>query len=80
MIRTLRHFVVDCLAEDPVGGICPNWASGAGLPTMPNWDVSDVTQMNAVFARNCDLQRRHLEMGHQKCYKYAWDVPTVGKF
>ena len=47
----IASFVVDCLAEDPVGGICPNWASGAGLPTMPNWDVSDVTQMNAVFAR-----------------------------
>ncbi|MDB4091740.1 BspA family leucine-rich repeat surface protein, partial [bacterium] len=45
------NFVLACLVEDPVGGICPNWASGAGLPTMPNWDVSDVTQMNAAFSR-----------------------------
>jgi surface protein len=45
------NFVLACLVEDPVGGICPNWASGAGLPTMPNWDVSDVTQMTAAFSR-----------------------------
>ena len=45
------NFVNACLVEDPVGGICPNWASGAGLPTMPNWDVSDVTQMTAALAR-----------------------------
>ena len=74
------NFVNACLAEDPVGGICPNWASGAGLPTMPNWDVSDVTQMTAALARKRDLQRRHLEMGHQQCYNYAWDVPIVAKF
>ena len=74
------NFVNACLVEDPVGGICPNWASGAGLPTMPNWDVSDVTQMNCGFRAQTDLQRRHLEMGHQQCYNYAWDVPTVAKF
>jgi surface protein len=42
-------FVNNCLAEDPVGGICPNWASGAGLPTMPNWELSDVTDLHRAF-------------------------------
>ena len=45
----ITPFVADCLAEDPVGGICPIWASGAGVPTMPNWDVSDVTYMAGLF-------------------------------
>ncbi|WP_438974470.1 BspA family leucine-rich repeat surface protein, partial [Planktomarina temperata] len=45
----VSSFVASCLAEDPVGGICPIWASGAGVPTMPNWDVSDVTYMAGLF-------------------------------
>ncbi|CCO66651.1 predicted protein [Bathycoccus prasinos] len=39
-------FVSDCLAEAPVTGECTEWASGKPYGTMPNWDVSLVTDMS----------------------------------
>ena len=39
-------FVDACLAEAPVTGECTAWASGNNYGTMPNWDVSLVTDMS----------------------------------
>ena len=41
-------FVAECLAETgaEVTGECTTWASGNSYGTMPNWDVSLVTDMN----------------------------------
>ncbi|CAL6443634.1 unnamed protein product [Bathycoccus prasinos] len=39
-------FVEECLDEAPVTGECTTWASGNNYGTMPNWDVSLVTDMS----------------------------------
>ncbi|CAL6386991.1 unnamed protein product [Bathycoccus prasinos] len=39
-------FVAECLEEAPVTGECTAWASGNNYGTMPNWDVSLVTDMH----------------------------------
>ena len=41
-------FVAECLAEAPVTGECTDWASGNNYGTMPNWDVSLVTDMSGM--------------------------------
>ena len=41
-------FVAECLAEAPVTGECTDWASGNNYGTMPNWDVSLVTDMSGI--------------------------------
>ncbi|CAL6339872.1 unnamed protein product [Bathycoccus prasinos] len=39
-------FVKECLEEAPVTGECTTWASENSYGTMPNWDVSLVTDMS----------------------------------
>ena len=39
-------FVEECLTEAPATGECTNWASGNNYGTMPDWDVSLVTDMS----------------------------------
>ena len=39
-------FVEECLTEAPATGECTNWASGNNYGTMPDWDVSEVTDMS----------------------------------
>ena len=43
-------FVAECLAEAgaEVTGECTDWASGNNYGTMPNWDVSLVTDMSGM--------------------------------
>ncbi|MDA9787816.1 BspA family leucine-rich repeat surface protein, partial [bacterium] len=44
-------FVAECLAESgaEVTGECTTWASGNNYGTMPNWDVSMVTDMTGYY-------------------------------
>ena len=39
-------FVEECLTEAPETGECTVWASGNNYGTMPDWDVSEVTDMS----------------------------------
>jgi len=45
-----HDFVAECLAEAPVTGECTTWASANNYGTMPNWDVSLVTDMSGGSA------------------------------
>ena len=67
-------FVAECLAESTavaVTGECINWArlKDVWYGTMPNWDVSLVTDMSGYAERNWvwsekHLQRRYCELGY----------------
>ena len=46
----LMNSVSECLLEDPIYGLCERFGEGRKLGTMPNWDVSRVTDMQSVFA------------------------------
>ena len=53
--------VAECLAEAPVDGECTNFGSSSKFGTMPNWDVSKVTNMADTFYAkgkfNADISR-----------------------
>ena len=63
----LRKSVRDCLAEDPVNGLCTEWAAISGLGTMPNWDVSKIKDMSRLFK---DRRQFNVDIT-------AWDVSNV---
>lgn len=45
--------VAECLGESPVTGLCEDFGSESGFGTMPDWDVSRVTNMaDTFYARN----------------------------
>merc|ERR1711959_871602 len=46
---TLKDAITNCLAEDAVGGICPKYGASSGYGEMPDWDVSQVTDMTYTF-------------------------------
>ena len=53
--------VAGCLDEAPVDGECTNFGESSGFGTMPNWDVSRVTDMSDTFYAqgkfNADISR-----------------------
>jgi len=55
-------FVEECLTEAPATGECTNWASGNNYGTMPDWDVSLVTDMSGW---NGSATGFHGTMGYQ---------------
>ena len=46
---TFSSAITSCLAEDPVGGICPVYGTSSGFGEMSDWDVSQVTSMSQTF-------------------------------
>jgi len=53
---TFTNAITACLSESGcVTGECPNYGSSSGYGTMPNWDTSQITNMNAypLFGTTC---------------------------
>ena len=44
----LKAAVDSCLQESPTDGICTTFGTDSEYGTMPNWDVSQVTNMDAI--------------------------------
>ena len=52
---TFSSAITSCLAEDPVGGICPVYGTSSGFGEMSDWDVSQVTSMSQTFMNRLTL-------------------------
>ena len=44
--------ITECLNESPVTGDCTTYGASSGYGSMPNWDVSNVTDMSSAFSYN----------------------------
>ncbi|MBO6853440.1 MAG: DUF285 domain-containing protein [Marivivens sp.] len=62
--------ISSCLAEAPVTGECTAYSESSGFGVMPDWDVSQVTDMNSAFSRQKDFNG---DIG-------GWDVRNVTDF
>ena len=64
---TFSSAITACLNESPTTGECTEYAISSGYGVMPDWDVSDVTDMSEAFkvknTFNADLSN--------------WDVSSV---
>ncbi|MBF9040870.1 BspA family leucine-rich repeat surface protein [Rhodobacterales bacterium LSUCC0387] len=67
---TFSTAITNCLAEQPVTGLCTSYGASSGFGTMPNWDTSQVTDMDSAFKDrttfNGDIS--------------AWNVSSVTNF
>ena len=45
----LTTAISQCLAEDPVGGICTSYGASSTYGTMPNWDTTNITSLVNAF-------------------------------
>ena len=45
-----HQFVKECLAKAPVNGVCTTWDKYSTYGAMPDWDVSEVTDMSGETA------------------------------
>lgn len=59
------HAITTCLSTNPVDGMCTSSEYGA----MPNWDVSNITNMNYAFANKSSFNANISN----------WDVGNVTK-
>ncbi|MDA7484174.1 BspA family leucine-rich repeat surface protein [Planktomarina temperata] len=44
----LAH-IGNCLAEQPVTGLCTTWGDNSGFGAIPSWDVTNVTNFGNAF-------------------------------
>ena len=48
--------ITECLNEAAADGLCYSYGVLSGFGTMPNWDTSEVTNMNGAFSNRATLE------------------------
>ena len=70
-------FVKECLEEAPVTGECTTWASENNYGTMPNWDVSLVTNMKGYDGDDYESVRGFADQTKFNGDISKWDTSQV---